>query len=53
MVSDAEMHAALCGFLQSHHGQLPYTPASVSFVDEGLFTTVRRMRTGIPIRRVS
>ena len=35
----------MCGFLQSHHGQLPYTPASVSFLDEGLFTTVRRMRT--------
>lgn len=50
MISDGEMHKALCDFLAANQDAIPYSPAAVSFVDQGLFTTVRRMRTVLRAR---
>jgi citrate lyase gamma subunit len=48
MLTDADMHSALRAFIQTHHS-LPLSTGPISLVDEGVFTSVQRTRTLLPL----
>ena len=49
MIADIDMHDALVAFLQANKTKIPYSPLGVSYCDEGVFTSIKRMRTVFPL----
>ena len=49
MLADRDMRDALVAFLQANKTKIPYSPLEVSYNNEGLFTSIQRMRTIFPL----
>lgn len=48
MLTDALMHTALTSFVEKH-SPLPLASGSIVFINEGVFTSIKRMRTLMPV----
>jgi hypothetical protein len=48
MLTDAAMRAALASFIQTHTA-LPLAKGPIEFVNEGIFASIQRMRTLMPV----